>query len=81
MIGKIVSIDEIQPLLDKKEQRGEFEAQLRAEVGAIKKGQCLRYECKEGESSIQKAALQLLLIDFKGLELAASGNFAYIYRK
>ena len=81
MLGKFVSMDELKSILVREEEKDNFQEQLESEVRGIKKGECLRYECKEGGSKIQRTVFILLIADIKGLKLATSGNYAYVYRE
>jgi len=84
MIGKNVFMDELKAVLAERARKKE-EVSLREvferELRSIKKGECLRYECKEGFATLQETTLLLFIANIKGLKLVTSGNFAYIYKK
>ena len=81
MIGKQVLWSELQKALDREREAVNFWKQLEEELKNIGKGECLRYECKEGGSIISQMVLKYQIGKLKGLKLVIEGNYAYVYRE
>jgi len=57
MIGKPVTGKELEDLIADQEQRDNFRAELIGEIHLLKPGECLLYECEEGQETTLGAAL------------------------
>lgn len=79
-IGKPVTNDELSEVLDREKKREELREQLEEEMKAIKPGECLVYEAKEGMGSLASFGLSLF-VDKLGLKMITEGDKAYIYRE
>ncbi len=80
MIGKPVSGDELQKVLDREKSREEGRKQLVAELKAIKPGECLLYEARTEMGILGDLALSLIVGQIKGLKTITEGDKTYIYR-
>lgn len=81
MIGKPVTVDELQKVLDRQAARDRFVKQIEEELGAIKPGECLLYESKPGAPLWASIGLSLLVEKVKGLKVIGEDNQTYIYRE
>ena len=81
MIGKPVSSDEFEKVLDREKTRQEFRKQLEDELRGIKKGECLIYEVKEGLGTFAEMSFSLFVEKLGGLKMITEGDWTYIYRE
>lgn len=80
MIGRPVTSNELQEVLDREKKREERREQLEEELKAVKPGECLVYEARAGTGSLASFGLSLF-VDRLGLKMVAEGDKAYIYRE
>lgn len=81
MIGKKVSSEELQKVLNKQAERTKLREQLKAELKGIQKGECLVYEAKEGMGAIQELVLSAFASEIRGLKTITEDNLTYIYKE
>ena len=81
MIGKPVSSEEFQRILNKQRENEKFLQEFDAELRAIKPGECLMYEAPEGKESVAGFSLSLTVSKIKGLRLFTEGRKSYVYRE
>ena len=80
MIGKPVSGDELQKVLDRQAERDKFVKQLEEELRALKVGECLAYESRPEAPLWASVGLSLLVDKIKGLKSIKEENYTYVYR-
>lgn len=78
MIGKLVPGEEFKKLLMEETRRDEFAEELKKELKALKPGECLVYETKEGAESSMSFSLCLTV---KNLKLITRLGKVYAYKK
>lgn len=81
MIGKPVSSDEFQKVLDREKTRQEFRKQLEDELRGIKEGECLLYEAKKGTGAFAEMSFSFFVEKIGGLKVITEGDRTYIYRE
>ena len=81
MIGKPVSADELEKVLDRQAARDKFVKQVEEELKAIKPGECLLYESGPQAPLWASVGLALLVDRIKGLKVIKEENRAYVYRE
>ncbi|MBA7587713.1 hypothetical protein ES708_29747 [subsurface metagenome] len=85
MIGKPITSEEFQGVLNREESKQEFRKQLEEELKGIKPGECLLYEVKEGMGALAGAFAEMSFSFFVdkigGLKMIVEGSRAYVYRE
>ncbi len=83
MIGKKVPFTEVEKVLEKEHDREYVCDQIKAEMMALDKGECLFYHIIGESSGIQLLALRSLLVEIgdKGLKVVLDGDDIYVYRE
>ena len=81
MIGKPVSGDEFQKVLEKQRARDKFAEELEAELKAIQPGECLLYEARKGIGDFASIGFSLLVGRIKGLKITTEDERTYVYRE
>lgn len=79
-IGKPVSSDELQKVLDREAERDRFVEQLQEELKAIKPGECLVYETDPEVPLWASIGLALVVDKIPGLKVIKEGTCRYVYR-
>jgi len=75
MIGEKVPREQLEKLLVEEKEKSEFLKELNKELKALKPGECLVYETKEGTESLLGLALRLTPV--KHLELIVRPGKVY----
>lgn len=80
MIGRPVTNNELQEVIEGEKKREKWRERLEEELKAIKPGECLFYEARVGMGSLASFGLSLF-VDKLGLKMVTKGDKAYIYRE
>lgn len=80
MIGKSVSGDELEKVLERQATRDKFVKQIEEEIKAIKPGECLLYESGPEAPLWASVGLALLVDRIKGVKVIKEENCVYVYR-
>ena len=85
MIGKPVTSEEFQEVLNKEKRSQEFRKRVEDELKDIKPGECLLYEAKEGMGAFAEMSFSFIissLVDkIGGLKMITRGTLVYVYRE
>ncbi len=80
MIGRRVSGEELQKVLDQQAERDKFVKQVEEELKALKPGECRVYESRPEAPLWASVGLALRVAKIKGLKSIKVENRTYIYR-
>ncbi len=86
MIGKPVTSEEFQEVLNREERSQEFRKRVEDELKGIKPGECFLYEAKEGMGTFAEMSFSFIISSFVdkigGLKMIIEGNRrTYVYRE
>ena len=80
MLGKPVSSEELQGVIDRQAAKEKFISDLEVELKAIKPGEGLVYEAKEDSDFSSSLGLSLLAGKVGGLKIITEDRKTYVYR-